>query len=135
MNQTHKRALFESLMEYKHSCLRTSILLINKSRDQVTVGDPFRMKNLWKDSTLLFQVCLFPFLGYRLPYHFTMAISEPPGKMYALAGALSVLATVAVILRFYSRRFLKTTKIAIDDYMILPALVCYIPSPLMRAGG
>lgn len=64
-----------------------------------------------------------------------MAISETPGKMYALAVLLSVLATVAVILRFHSRRLLKTTRIEIDDYMILPALVCYITYPLMRVGG
>ena len=53
-----------------------------------------------------------------------MAILETPGKMYALATVLSVLAIVAVILRFYARRLLKSTKVEIDDYMILPALVC-----------
>lgn len=55
-----------------------------------------------------------------------MAISETPGKTYALAAVLSLLAIVAVILRFYSRRLLKTASIEIDDYMILPALVCRI---------
>ena len=55
-----------------------------------------------------------------------MAISETPDKMYALAALMSVLAVVAVILRFYSRRLLKTASIEIDDYMILPALVCQI---------
>lgn len=54
-----------------------------------------------------------------------MAMSESPGKMYALAAVLSVLAILAVILRFYSRRLLKTVKIDIDDYMILLALVCH----------
>ncbi|CAF9930843.1 hypothetical protein IMSHALPRED_008293 [Imshaugia aleurites] len=52
-----------------------------------------------------------------------MAISETPGKTYALAAVLSLLAIVAVILRFYSRRLLKTASIEIDDYMILPALL------------
>lgn len=52
-----------------------------------------------------------------------MAILETPGKMYALAAVLSILATVAVILRFYARRLLNSTKVEIDDYMILPALV------------
>ena len=56
-----------------------------------------------------------------------MAIPETPGKMYALAGVLSLLSVVAVILRFYSRRLLKITKIEMDDYMILSALVCPIP--------
>ena len=56
-----------------------------------------------------------------------MAIAETPGKMYALAAVLSVLAIVAVILRFYSRRLLKTARIEMDDYMILPALVCHVP--------
>ena len=62
-----------------------------------------------------------------------MAISETPGKMYALAGILSVISVVAVILRFYSRRLLKTAKIERDDYMILPALVCYIPWSLDKS--
>ena len=55
-----------------------------------------------------------------------MAISETPGKMYALAAVLSVLAVVAVILRFYSRRLLKAGKIGLDDYMTLLALVYQI---------
>ena len=53
-----------------------------------------------------------------------MAILETPGKMYALAAVLSFMAIVAVILRFYARRLLKSTEVEIDDYMILPALVC-----------
>ncbi len=60
-----------------------------------------------------------------------MAITETPGKMYALAAVLSVLAIVAVVLRFYSRRLLKTARIEMDDYMILPALVCQIPCQLL----
>ena len=64
-----------------------------------------------------------------------MAISETPGKMYALAGLLSLLSVVAVILRFYSRRLLKTAKIEIDDFMILPALVCHIPWSLDESRG
>ena len=62
-----------------------------------------------------------------------MAISETPGKMYALAAVLSVLAIVAVILRFYSRRLLKAGKIGLDDYMILLALVYLIFWSLNRS--
>ena len=64
-----------------------------------------------------------------------MAILETPGKMYALAGLLSVLSVVAVILRFYSRRLLKAAKIEMDDHMILPALVCHIPWSLDESRG
>ena len=64
-----------------------------------------------------------------------MAIAETPGKMYALAAVLSVLAIVAVILRFYSRRLLKTARIEMDDYMILPALVCHVPYHLLWLKG
>lgn len=56
-----------------------------------------------------------------------MAILETPGKMYALAAVLSILAIVAVVLRFYAKRLLKNSRVEVDDYMILPALVCYIP--------
>ncbi|KAF6228827.1 hypothetical protein HO133_006938 [Letharia lupina] len=55
-----------------------------------------------------------------------MAILETPGKMYALAAVLSVLAIVAAILRFYARRLLKSVRIEMDDYMIVLALVCHI---------
>ncbi len=64
-----------------------------------------------------------------------MAIAETPGKMYALAAVLSVLAIVAVILRFYSRRLLKTARIEMDDYMILPALVCHFLYQLLELKG
>ena len=57
-----------------------------------------------------------------------MAILETPGKMYALAAVLSVLAIVAAILRFYARRLLKSVRIEMDDYMIVLALVCHVPS-------
>ena len=42
--------------------------------------------------------------------------------MYALAIVLSVLAIVAVILRFSARR-VKQTALSWDDYAIMPALV------------
>lgn len=57
-----------------------------------------------------------------------MAILETPGKMYALAAGLSVLAIVAAILRFNVRRLLKSVTIEMDDYMIVLALVCHVPS-------
>ena len=49
-------------------------------------------------------------------------MDETPGKMYALAIVLTVLAILAVALRFYARR-IKKVATAWDDYMILPALV------------
>ncbi len=42
--------------------------------------------------------------------------------MYALATVLSILAIVAVCLRFYSRR-IKKARIEGDDYLIIAALV------------
>ena len=49
-------------------------------------------------------------------------MAETPGKMYALASVLTVLAIVAVILRFYSRR-IKKVVVSWDDYLIVLALV------------
>ena len=49
-------------------------------------------------------------------------MDESPGKMYALATALSILATVAVGLRFYARR-IKKVCLSWDDYLIVLALV------------
>ena len=49
-------------------------------------------------------------------------MEESPGKMYALAVVLTLLAMLAVALRFYARR-IKSAGLAWDDYMILPALV------------
>ena len=61
-----------------------------------------------------------------------MAVLETPGKMYALAGVLSALAILAVILRFYSRRLLKAASIGIDDLLILPALVFHVHHQLLN---
>ena len=47
--------------------------------------------------------------------------------MYAIATVLSVLAIVAVILRFYARG-MKQTALSWDDYAILPALVRRFPN-------
>ena len=49
-------------------------------------------------------------------------MGESPGKMYAIATCLTLLATVAVALRFYARH-LKKAGYWWDEYMILPALV------------
>lgn len=51
-------------------------------------------------------------------------MAESAGKMYALATVLSLLAIMATILRFYARR-MKQASLSWDDYMILPALVCW----------
>lgn len=49
-------------------------------------------------------------------------MDESPGKMYALATVLTVLATVAVVLRFYSRR-IKKVHLSWDDHSVVFALV------------
>ena len=51
-------------------------------------------------------------------------MDESPGKMYALAAVLSILATVAVVLRFYARR-IKKVSLSWDDYLIVLALVMF----------
>lgn len=47
---------------------------------------------------------------------------ETPGKMYALATVLSLLAIVAVLLRLHARK-IKNAILAWDDYLIISALV------------
>lgn len=49
-------------------------------------------------------------------------MGESPGKMYALASVLTILAIVAVLLRFCSRR-IKKICLSWDDYFIMFALV------------
>jgi len=53
-----------------------------------------------------------------------LAVGESPGKMYALATILMVLAIVAVILRVHARRMTKAS-LAWDDFLVTIALVCY----------
>ena len=53
-----------------------------------------------------------------------LAMADSAGMMYALATIMSILAIVAVMLRFYARR-IKQTALSWDDYVILPALVCH----------
>ena len=52
-------------------------------------------------------------------------MAESAGKMYALATVLSLLAIIATALRFYARR-IKQASLSWDDYIILPALVCWV---------
>lgn len=47
---------------------------------------------------------------------------ETPGKMYALATVLTLLAIVAVFLRLHARK-IKNAILAWDDYLIISALV------------
>lgn len=49
-------------------------------------------------------------------------MDESPGKMYALATVLTILAIAAVLLRFYSRR-IKKVHLSWDDYSVVLALV------------
>ena len=54
-----------------------------------------------------------------------LAMADSAGMMYALATVLSVLAIVAILLRFYARR-IKQTALSWDDYVLLIALVCQL---------
>lgn len=49
-------------------------------------------------------------------------MGESSGKMYALTSVLTILAALAVILRFYSRR-IKKICLSWDDYFIILALI------------
>ena len=49
-------------------------------------------------------------------------MGETPGKMYALATVLTLLAAVAILLRLRARK-IKKTILDWDDYMILFAMV------------
>ena len=53
-------------------------------------------------------------------------MGETPGKMYALATVLTLLATIAVLLRFCARK-IKNARIEWDDYLIVFALVRRVP--------
>ena len=53
-------------------------------------------------------------------------MDETPGKMYALATVLTLLATLAVLLRFRARN-IKNASIAWDDHLICFALVGWVP--------
>lgn len=51
-----------------------------------------------------------------------LAVDESPGKMYALAVVLMLLAVIAVMLRIQARRMMKAS-IAWDDFLVVIALV------------
>lgn len=53
-------------------------------------------------------------------------MGENPGKMYALATVLTLLAAVAVLLRLHARK-IKNASLGWDDYLILSALVGRLP--------
>ena len=53
-------------------------------------------------------------------------MGETPGKMYALATVLAILAAVAVMLRLYARK-IKNAILGWDDYLIVFALVGRAP--------
>ena len=65
---------------------------------------------------------LIPFANSHLLDQSLATMAETPGKMYALATVLVLLATVAVMLRLYARRKTKQS-ILWDDYLVLLALV------------
>ena len=53
-------------------------------------------------------------------------MGETPGKMYALATVMTLLAVVSVLLRLYSRK-IKKAILTWDDYLIIFALVRCAP--------
>ena len=57
-------------------------------------------------------------------------MGESPGKMYALASVLTILAIVAVMLRFYSRR-IKKIYLSWDDHFIVLASVGFCAVTLL----
>ena len=59
---------------------------------------------------------------------------ETPGKMYALATVLTLLAILAIILRFWARR-VKKVRPSWDDYLIVLALVLSHLTLLFSGGG
>ncbi|CAF9939787.1 MAG: hypothetical protein ALECFALPRED_008288 [Alectoria fallacina] len=61
-------------------------------------------------------------------------MGETPGKMYALATVLILLAATAVLLRLYARK-IKKASLAWDDYMILFAMLSTIGTALCMFVG
>ena len=64
--------------------------------------------------------------GNGLPARPDQLPTRPAGiekQIYAIAASMTVLAVLAIVLRFYARQ-LKKTSLSWDDYMILPAMVC-----------
>lgn len=59
-------------------------------------------------------------------------MAESPERMYAIATIMTVLALLAVGLRFWARH-VKKSGLSWDDYMILPALVCFPIVSLVQA--
>ena len=59
-------------------------------------------------------------------------MGETPGKMYALATLLTLLAVVAVLLRFHARKIQKAI-LTWDDYLITVALVSHSTSDASSA--
>lgn len=64
-----------------------------------------------------------PVIKYDSPPSGVIA-GQSPGAMYALVTIMTLLAMVAIGLRFYARR-IKQTRLMWDDYMMLPAMVCH----------
>ncbi|CAD6582042.1 MAG: hypothetical protein ASARMPRED_000769 [Alectoria sarmentosa] len=61
-------------------------------------------------------------------------MGETPGKMYALATVLTLLAAIAVLLRLHARK-IKKASLAWDDYMILFAMLSTIGTALCMFVG
>lgn len=62
-----------------------------------------------------------------------METDESPGRTYALAATLTLLAVVAVILRIYARHKSKVD-LGWDDCMVLFGLVRPLHDPVIRLG-
>lgn len=84
-------------------------------RERVQVRTPHEHSNF----SLVF---IFPSVQFGFPYWYLFAMADSAALMYALATVLSILAIIAILLRFYARR-IKQTALSWDDYVILLALV------------
>ena len=84
---------------------------------------------LYRKPILLNLQCSRIAFEHSSPVFDLFIMGETPGKMYALATVLILLAATAVLLRLYARK-IKKASLAWDDYMILFAMVGRVPRGL-----
>ena len=94
---------------------------------------PFSNKSLFQRSISITRILVAsePQSRYESVLCLLQTMGESPGKMYALATVLTVLAMVAVTLRLYARRITKQ-RLEWDDCMIFLALVSGTAAGLLR---
>ena len=94
---------------------------------------PFNNKSLLQRSISITRILVTsePQSRYESVFCLLQAMAESPGKIYALATVLTVLAMVAVMLRLYARRITKQ-RLEWDGFMIFLALVSGTAAGLLR---